>query len=75
MRNYVRRIAMLVGLTVIVCHSGRAADADEWARLERLEEAVQALQKDNAQLKQDNAQLKQEISGLKKQTVSAAAAR
>ena len=56
---------------LITCRTGQAADPDESARLKKLEEAVQALQKDNAQLKQDNAELKQEISHLKKQTASA----
>jgi phosphate-selective porin OprO/OprP len=73
MKNYVIASATLVGLMLIISRSGQAADPDESARLKKLEEAVQALQKDNAQLKQDNAQLKHEVSDLKKQNAPAVA--
>src|SRR6266550_3352161 len=66
MRNYVIASATLAGLMLITCRNGQAADPDESARLKKLEEAVQALQK-------ENAQLEQEVSHLKKQTASAAA--
>ena len=66
MRNYVIVSATLAGLMLITCRNGQAADPDESARLKKLEEAVQALQK-------ENAQLEQEVSHLKKQTASAAA--
>ncbi len=54
---------------LIICHSGQAAESDESARLNKLEEAVQQLQKRNAELEEEIRSLKKmssfapEISG------------
>ncbi len=58
---------MFAGLLSFTCSSSQAADADESARLKKLEDAVSALQK-------ENKELKQEVSSLKKQAASAPAA-
>jgi len=44
--------------------SVRAADADADARLEKLEQAVSALQQENKEMKQENKALKQQVSAL-----------
>lgn len=66
MKNYIVASTMLAGLILISSPTGQAADSDESARLKKLEQAVQALQR-------ENAELKQEVSSLKKQTASAPA--
>jgi phosphate-selective porin OprO and OprP len=67
--KHVRTSAILAGLMLITCRSGQAAESDESAQLNKLEEAVQQLQKSNAELEEEIRSLKKmnsfapEISG------------
>ena len=57
LRNNIIMSAVLAGMMSVTCGSTRAADSDESTRLKKLEDAVQILQKENAELKREVGRL------------------
>src|SRR5947207_1030617 len=64
-KRFVAQISTLIFITLLAVHPLCAQTSSESERLQKLERAVEQLQK-------RNAELEQEVSGLKKQTASAA---
>ena len=63
---FIPRVIGLAGVLIMSAPALHAESASDSDRLQKLEEAVQLLQKSNADLQRSNAQLQAEVSRLKK---------